>query len=557
MRLEVSQQLRMSQEMRLSPRIIQAMEILQLPLLALQERIEAELLSNPVLEIHESENEAGQTTEADGETAEPDRGEQTMVVRDEAGQEEDFQRLDRFVEEYGADSVSGGAMRASSGDGERDRKLDAMANAPAPAESLNDYLLGQWAFVEAPPAVKAAGEVVIGQIAEDGYLRTTLEEIASASVAPPAALPAEASSSPSDTSAVAAAPPAQPGATTPPAAADAIPTPAAEPPSPQVDEGEDEPPGASRAAISLGDLEAALKLVQGLDPIGVGARDLKECLLLQLAAEELAGADVSLEKELVQQHLGDIEMNRLPQVAKRTGKTVEQVKRAIENLARLNPRPGLLVGVGTAPTIRPDVFVDLDDAGEVVITIPEGDTPHLYVSGTYRKLVRDRSADRQTRQYLTRNIRAAQWLIDAIQQRRRTVRRVVEEVFAVQRGFLDDGPEALHPLPMGDVARKVGVHVATVSRAVSGKYVQTPRGIYPLRMFFSGGTSQDGGQDVAWDAIKVKLRELVAAEDKRNPLSDDELAAQIEKQGITIARRTVAKYRSILKIPPYRRRKQF
>jgi RNA polymerase sigma-54 factor len=287
----------------------------------------------------------------------------------------------------------------------------------------------------------------------------------------------------------------------------------------------------------------------------VGARDLRECLLLQLAAEAAAGADVALEKELVLQHLPDIEMNRLPQIAKRTGKSVEQVKRAIESLSRLNPRPGLLVGAVTAPVIRPDVFVDLNDQGEVEISIPESDTPRLYVSGTYRKMIRDRSADRETRQYVARNIRAAQWLIDAIEQRRRTVRRVVEEVFAVQKEFLEAGPEALRPLPMVDVARKVGVHVATVSRAVSGKYVQTPRGIYPLRMFFSGGKTREGGEDVAWDAIKVKLKELVDAEDKSNPLDDDALAAAIMKQGITIARRTVAKYRSILKIPPYRRRK--
>jgi RNA polymerase sigma-54 factor len=489
--MEASQQLRLSQEMRLSPRIIQAMEILQLPILALQERIDKELESNPVLEMHESET--GEEAPPTDEAAEPERGERAMVVQEKGGHEEDFQRLDRFVEEYGSESVEGEWRRGFSGDGERDRKLDAMANTPAPAQSLDEYLLEQWAFVEAPPPVKAAGEAIISHVAEDGYLRTPLEEIAAGGDSPPA----------------------------------------------------------------VADLEAAIKLVQGLDPIGVGARDLKECLLLQLAVEEAAGADVSLEKELVQHHLSDIEMNRLPLIAKRTGKTVERVKQAIENLSHLNPRPGLLVGPTAAPIIRPDVFVDLDERGEVVITIPEGDTPRLYVSGTYRKLVRDRKADRTTRQFISKNIRSAQWLIDAILQRRRTVRRVVEEVFAAQKDFLESGEEALHPLPMSDVARKVGVHVATVSRAVSGKYVQTPRGIFPLRMFFSGGKAREGGQDVAWDAIKARLKELVETEDKANPLGDDELVAEMQKLGIVIARRTIAKYRSILKIPPARRRQQY
>ena len=501
MRLEIGQHLRMSQEMRLSPRIIQAMEILQLPMLALQERIEAELESNPVLEMRELEPEESAESGDESPDSEPERGERALVVRDDGEHAEDFQRLDRFVEEYGPEMVGEEPRRApSSGAGERDRKMDAMANTPAPAQSLNEYLLDQWAFVEAAPEVKAAGAEIINQINSEGYLRTPLAEIA-------------------------------------------------KPPSP--------PPADSPPPPAVKDLEAALKTVQSLDPIGVGARDLQECLLLQLAAEEAAGADVSLERELVWHFLPDIEKNRLPHIARRTGRTVEQVKAAIEIISHLNPHPGLLVGEASAPAIDPDVVVDVDDRGQLQITMCDGDEPRLYVSGTYRRLLRDRGADPETRQYVRKNIRSAQWLIEAILQRRRTVRRVVEEVFAVQREFLDSGPEALRPLPMGDVAQKVGVHVATVSRAVAGKYVQTPRGIYPLRMFFSGGKMKADGHDVAWDAIKVRLKELVEAEDKAHPLDDDELAEGLMKGGIVIARRTVAKYRSLLKIPPARRRRQF
>jgi len=300
-----------------------------------------------------------------------------------------------------------------------------------------------------------------------------------------------------------------------------------------------------------------LKAVQNLEPPGVGARDLKECLLLQLDAEGATGRDVSLEKELVHRFLRDIEMNRLPQIAKRTGRNIEQVKGAIENLSRLNSRPGALVGQRTAPVIAPEVTVEVAPGGETKVSMSDGNQPTLYISKTYRKLARDRNTDPQTRQFVQKSIRSAQWLIGAIEQRRKTVRRVVEEVFRVQRRFLEEGQQALKPLPMAEVANKVGVHVATVSRAVAGKYVQTPRGIYPLRMFFSGGTTTADGQDVAWDAVRLRLKEIIDAEDKAHPLNDDELAAELRKHGLDIARRTVAKYRGLLDIAPARKRRRY
>jgi len=233
------------------------------------------------------------------------------------------------------------------------------------------------------------------------------------------------------------------------------------------------------------------------------------------------------------------------------------VKTAIENLAHLNPRPGSVVGQRSAPIIMPDVILEVGDDGEVVVRMTEGNTPQLHISRMYRRLARDRSADKEARHFIQKNIRSAQWLIGAIQQRRETVRRVVEEVFKVQREFLESGTEALKPLPMMDVAGKVGVHVATVSRAVAGKYVQTPRGIFPIRMFFSGGTTTAEGQDVSWDAVKFKLKEVIDAEDKSNPLNDDEIMKAMAAHGITMARRTVAKYRDLLGIPPARKRRQY
>ena len=250
-------------------------------------------------------------------------------------------------------------------------------------------------------------------------------------------------------------------------------------------------------------------------------------------------------------------MNRLPQIAKRTGREIDEIKAAIENLSHLNPRPGSLIGQRTVPVITPEVMVDIADDGGVVVSMSDGNSPRLYISKAYNRMARDRSTDRETKKFIQKNIRSAQWLMSAIEQRRHTVRRVVEEVFDVQREFLDSGAESLKPLPMMDVANKVGVHVATVSRAVAGKYVQTPRGIFPLRMFFSGGTTTADGQDVSWGAVKVKLKEIIDAEERTKPMNDDELAAELRKHGIDIARRTIAKYRNLMGIGPARKRKQF
>jgi len=479
--------------MKLAPRIIQAMEILQLPMMALQERIDAEMESNPVLELRSPETEEQAPAEEREDVQE--RGEHQMVVDEDSDNSEDFNRLAEFEAEYGPESVLGEAVPyfRVRDDGGGDRKLEAMANAPAPSESLNEYLLGQWAFVEADEPVKNAGLLIINYIDDDGYLRMPLEELAVLA----------------------------PGSVTPET------------------------------------LREALRLVQTLEPIGVGARDLKECLGLQLAADAAAGKDVSLEMELVERFLRDIEMNHLPQIAKRTGRTLEQIKTGIENLSRLDPRPGSLIGQRTAPVIRPDVVVEVEQDGGVIVTMSDGNTPRLRISRGYRRLIRDRKTDKQAKQFIQNSIRSAQWLIGAIRQRRETIRRVAEEVFKVQRDFLESGRESLKPLPMADVADKLGVHVATISRAVAGKHVQTPRGIYPLRMFFSGGTTTADGRDVAWDAVRVKLKELIDAEDKSAPLDDGRLAAELKAHGIDIARRTVAKYRNLLNIPPGRKRRQY
>jgi len=501
MRLDVSQHLRLEQQMKLSPRIIQAMEILQLPLMALQERIEQELETNPCLEQREAPSEdAAAPAEDEG----PSRGEETLVVDGDNSHQADFERLADYGEAYAEelDWADRPARRARP-TGERDPKMDALANTPAPEQSLTEYLLEQWAFVEAPEEIKRAGRVIIADIDENGYLASSLDELARRS--------AEAA-------------PTDPGA---------------------------EGPVAPEA------LAEALERVQRLEPPGVGARDLRECLLIQLDAEARAGRDVALPRLLASDYLREIELNHIPQIAKRTSRTVEEINEGIASLGRLDPRPGRLIGSRPVPYITPDAVVDLDEEGNVRVFTQSGDGSGLRLSKQYRQMARSRELDPKAKEFLRRNLRSAQWLIGAIGQRRRTMHSVVGEVFNAQKEFLERGREALKPLPMSDVARKVGVHVATVSRAVAGKYVQTPRGIFPLRMFFSGGKTTAEGQDMAWDAIKARLEEIVEKEDKSDPLSDDKIAEALRKEGIRIARRTVAKYRNMLSIPSARQRRQY
>lgn len=505
--MQLTQSTMMRQEMRqlLTPRMIQSMEILQLPLMALEERIEQELQNNPVLELHEGETDPGPAITDDAPPTAEDRseGEQALVVNEDSGQAEDFERLSRIAdylenEEFHT-SAGPGPRSSASYDGERDKKLDAMNNTAARGITLQEHLLGQWAFVECSPQVRRAGEAIIAYLDEDGFLRTDLQIIRQESKNP----------------------------------------------------------------LSLDDLHKATALVQTLEPAGVGARSSRECLLLQLDAieadEEAArGHDFDLERRLINDHLKDLEMNRYPLISRKTGRSMEEIKAAVKRLSRLHLQPGRQIGGEDAQPITPDAIVYLDEeTGQYEIDMANDSVPNLFISGMYRKMLKDRTVDKKTREFLTNNVRNARWLIESIEQRKSTIMRVIRVVVDAQREFFDKGPEFLKPLPMIQVADQLGIHVATVSRAVSEKWIQTPRGVFPLRKFFSGGTTNAEGEDMSWDAVKEKLRTIIDQEDRKNPLGDEEIVSRLNEQGIVLARRTVAKYRKILNIPTARQRREY
>jgi RNA polymerase sigma-54 factor len=312
------------------------------------------------------------------------------------------------------------------------------------------------------------------------------------------------------------------------------------------------------------DLEAALRLVQTLEPSGVGARNLRECLLIQLDALEQDddgagdGHDFDLERALITDHLKDLEMNRYPQISKKLGRPIDELKAAVKKLACLHPHPGKQVGGEDAPPIIPDAIIYYDeDQDKYEIEMTHEPAENLYISGMWRKFLKEKKGDKQTREFLSNNVRNARWLIESIEQRKSTIMRVIRAVVDAQRDFFDKGPEYLRPLPMILVADQLGIHVATVSRAVSEKWIQTPRGVFLLRRFFSGGTQSAEGEDMSWDAVKEKLKTIIGDENKDEPLNDDEIVEKLKEQGIVLARRTVAKYRKILNIPTARQRREF
>ncbi len=507
MQLSQSTSMRMDQRQMLTPRMIQSMEILQLPLMALEERIEQELTNNPVLEMREKEGEPGAepTQEATEAREDYSEGEQTLTMKEDAS--EDFDRLAHISDYFENEefSTNGSSFRQSSYDGERDKKLDAMNNTASRGVSLQEHLLGEWAFIDCTLEIRRAGEAIINNIDGDGYLRRDgqllpLDEISKESKIP----------------------------------------------------------------LALPDLEAALRLVQTLEPAGVGARNLRECLLIQLdaLADDDNGAgdghDFELERALITDHLKDLEMNRYPQISKKLGKSIDELKHAVKKLACLHPHPGKQVGGEDAPPIIPDAVIYYDeDADKYEIEMTHEPAENLYISGMWRKFLKDKKGDKPTREFLSNNVRNARWLIESIEQRKSTIMRVIRAVVDAQRDFFDKGPEYLRPLPMILVADQLGIHVATVSRAVSEKWIQTPRGVFLLRRFFSGGTQNSEGEDMSWDAVKEKLKAIIGDEDKDNPLNDDEIVEKLKELGIDLARRTVAKYRKILNIPTARQRRQF
>ncbi|MDX1929316.1 MAG: RNA polymerase factor sigma-54 [Pirellulaceae bacterium] len=492
MRLSFGMEARQLQTQKLAPKMIQSMEILQLPILALQERVEQELSENPMLEVQDVDPNL--PDEPEEEEIDPNRqteDEKELVVKDNQTNEEDFERLanmdNDMPESFDDFRTSSNRMQEA-----QDRQHDLMANALERPESLNDYLIHQLAEMEIDDDHEQIAERIISTLdaRNGGYFKSSLRDL----------LPA------------------------------------------------------GHSAEDMLRAEEALQIVQSLEPPGIAARDLRECLLNQL------NPDMHMYEELrliIDKHLEDLAENRLPLIEKKTGISIERIQLAKHEFHHLNPKPGAAFLEAYVPIVAPDVIVETDENGKYTVRLEDDRLPSLRISEYYRKRLADPTATQEERDFIRRKIESANWLIEAIQQRRNTVLKVAQSIVDYQKRFLDDGPEFIEPLKMQQIADVVKVHVTTISRAVDDKWIQTPRGIFPLKRFFVGGTRSEDGEDVAWDTIRIKLHELIDKEDKQKPYSDDDLVGELSKIGFTVARRTITKYRKKMGIPSSRQRKDW
>ncbi|WP_456239040.1 RNA polymerase factor sigma-54 [Rubripirellula amarantea] len=485
-------QARQLQTQKLAPRMIQSMEILQLPTMALQERVEQEMNENPLLEQQENDPLAPDELDEERDKDTRSENEKELVVDNDHDNQEDFERLQNMVSEM--PSTFDDSFRRSAGaiadDG--DRRHDLMANAVSRPESLNDFLLHQLAEMDIDDDIEQMAERIVSTLdaRDGGYLRTPLADLLMS--------------------------------------------------------------GHTEADIEKA--ERALKIVQSLEPTGIAARSLSECLLMQINPSFSHYEEM---KTLVRDHIVDLAENRLPQIAKATNYSIDLIQTVRDELHGLNPKPGAAFMETYVPNVTPDIILEQDESGEYKVRLDDDRIPSLFISEYYRRRLQDPNATSEEREFIKNKINSAQWLIDSIEQRRSTLTKVSQAIVEHQKRFLDEGPEAIEPLKMQQIADKVGVHVTTVSRAVDDKWIQTPRGILPLKRFFVGGTQTEDGEDVAWDTIRIKLQELIDKEDKSDPHSDEKLVDELKAAGMTVARRTVTKYRKKMGIPSSRQRRDW
>jgi RNA polymerase sigma-54 factor len=301
-----------------------------------------------------------------------------------------------------------------------------------------------------------------------------------------------------------------------------------------------------------GDIARALTLVQGFDPIGVAARDLQECLLLQV--RHLGLQDTPTEK-IISEHLKLLQNHQVPEIARKLGLSIDELKEYIEIVRRLDPKPGSRFNPSESHYVIPDVYVMKVEDQYVAVLNEEG-LPQLRISPVYRRLL-DKGAGNsdETRAYVKDKFRSALWLIKSVEQRQKTIHKVATSIITFQRDFLDRGIEHLRPLVLRDVANDIGMHESTVSRVVTNKYMHTPQGVFEMKYFFHSGISSSYGESVSSVTIKQRIRKIIEAEDPRKPLSDSKIVSILQREGLVLARRTIAKYREELKIPTSNQRK--
>ncbi len=473
--------MKLSQKLVMTPQLQMAIKLLQLSRLELDEVVTQEMVENPLLEEQGSEPTSSEEVQSESPGAEVERSEGDLETPEKKDE------IESKWEEYYLDDSGDEGWRASnvSADDERPSYEQTLAK----TTSLVDHLLWQLGLSAISEKEKEIGTAIIGEIEENGYLKTPLEEIASI-----------------------------------------------------VD-------------VSVSSVETILRVVQGFDPVGVAAKDLEECLLIQVAQLDLAG---SLVETMIRNHLIDLEKKRYQNIAKACDATLVEVVEASKIIEHLEPKPGRPFFSSENVYITPDLHI-VKSEGRYVVAMNDDGMPKLKISPFYRSLLRSKGeVTATTKSYLEEKFRSALWLVRSIEQRNRTIQLVGESILKFQYEFMEKGVSHLKPLILRQVADDIEMHESTVSRVTTNKYMYTPQGIYELKFFFNGSLPRVGSQSESLSSIAVRemIRKMVDAEDATRPLKDQEIVARLKDADIGIARRTVSKYRAWLKIPPASRRKR-
>jgi len=460
----------------MTPRLQQALKLLQVPTLELQQILKQEIVQNPLLE------EVDELTESE-DLAKEDSPDEKANEEAEDPAEEDPIDWAEYMQDGALDRVYVPQQETS---------VEFLEKVPITRTTLAESLIEQLHFLDLPPRELGLAEFLVGSLDDRGWLATPLEEVVQVTGEP----------------------------------------------------------------LEL--CEQVLKVIQALEPVGVGARNLRECLLIQLEARNQRD---TLQWKLIHDQFDNLVNRRFPEIARQLKCSVEEVQQAADMIATLNPKPGLQVSSEDPKYVVPDLVVErVND--EYLVMLNDRHLPRLRISSAYESVMRDKkksecnAGEVKTREYIQGKLNSARWLIQTIEQRRRTMIKVMNCIIREQREFFDKGIAFLRPLTLQQVARQIDMHESTVSRVCSGKYVQTPRGVFELKFFFSSGLETEDGEDVSARTARDIIKTLIDEEDKKDPLSDQRIAELLHGKGLKIARRTVAKYREQLSILPARFRRR-
>ncbi|MGK5082762.1 RNA polymerase factor sigma-54 [Bdellovibrionota bacterium FG-1] len=497
MALEIKQSLRLSQQLVMTPQLQQAIKLLQLNRMELQEVVTQEMMENPILE-EIADTPEGELTAAPGEDS-PDVDPEAAQIRDEQSfekpqpQEEqivagkdDF-NWESYVEDFNSSSSSAPSMR------EINEELPTFENILTKTTSLEDHLAWQLSMGQLTDQERKLGELIIGNLSDDGYFNADLAEIS------------------------------------------------------------------KEVGMELEDAEEVLKIVQNFDPLGVASRNLQECLAIQA---RFMMPRQPLVEQMIAHHLPDLERKNYQVIAKALNQPLDKIIDATRLILEFEPKPGRSFHSSDTQYISPDIYV-YKVADEFVIVLNEDGMPKLRISPYYKNILAaaqggaDKEKNKVTKEYVQDKLRSAVWLIRSIHNRQKTIYKVTDAIVKRQRDFFEKGVQQLKPMILKDVANDIGMHESTISRVTTNKFVHTPVGIFELKYFFNSSiNAADGGDSLASEAVKEKIRQMISKEDQKNPLSDQKIVELLKTDNIDIARRTVAKYRDMLGILSSGKRKK-